>query len=253
MIYVPSKARAGHVEKNLQSWLSTGMEVKVVVEPEDADEYREVIKGRAKLLLLADSNRGISFARNSIIKHANRNFMDRIIMCDDDYQTSPGVAGLIKDVKDLRLSGMGGYVSIYGHFLRIKPDSGIHILNGGMGQQVVSLCPQDVLDVGGYNEEVKTHDDTFLRIKLQLAGKGEWAVHSGAHITNKGKRYGPGGIQASVGDKEGWEKAVTRDSELFQEAFGDKIVTLVRSKSGHLTMRINWRVMYRQIEEARNG
>lgn len=251
MIYVPSKRRSQLVVKNLPSWLSTGLPVRIVVEEDDAEEYRAVTKDArrsndVKVLTLPQSGRGVSYARNNIIKHASKHDRKYIVMADDDCWMSPGVDGMMAAAKDIkRFSGIGGYQSIYGHFLKMPPNTGVHKLHGGMGHQVVVYRTASVLKVGGYDERIKTHDDTDLRIRLQLQGQGDWYVDSGA-LVKVGKRYTDGGVQASVGDW--WEEQVQADCKLMQEKYGEKMVSTFRMKDGRLTLKHNWRELYKQLE-----
>jgi len=76
-ILVLSKGRAGRVTTT--RWLDRdGVEHYVVVEPHERDAYAKA--GHKRLIVLPESHRGLDYARNWVLDHAEK----RVVMMDDD-------------------------------------------------------------------------------------------------------------------------------------------------------------------------
>lgn len=67
-IYIPSKGRANK-QDTARCFDKDGVNYRVVVEPQEADDYANVV-GRDRLLVLPKSNQGIVYVRNWIKQHS---------------------------------------------------------------------------------------------------------------------------------------------------------------------------------------
>lgn len=86
-IYVPSKGRSKKAS-TLEILAAAGLRAVVVVEPQDIDTYREAFLGKGfQFLVLPENNRGITYVRNHILKHAReQNEAPWFWVLDDDIQ-----------------------------------------------------------------------------------------------------------------------------------------------------------------------
>lgn len=80
---IPSKGRAGKT-KTTKILDEAGLEYALVVEPQDLNEYREA--HNCKIYGLPENDRGITFARQEILKIARNSKFDRFWMLDDDIE-----------------------------------------------------------------------------------------------------------------------------------------------------------------------
>lgn len=88
-IYIPTKGRAGKC-KTLESLLSEkNKNVIVVVEVQELKEYQEAYPEQQGWMILQDSDKGIAYARQSILRDARKRGLEWFWMLDDDI-TSMG-------------------------------------------------------------------------------------------------------------------------------------------------------------------
>lgn len=81
-IYIPSKGRAGK-SQTIHMFLGEGVEFKVVVEPQEVENYATEV-GRNQLLVLPDNDQGLVYVRNWIKDHSVSEGHERHWQFDDD-------------------------------------------------------------------------------------------------------------------------------------------------------------------------
>lgn len=92
-VYIPSRGRSGRC-KAAEALASAGVPCFVVVEPQEADEYRRHV---SNVLVLPARDQGVVFVRNWIMKHAEGSGASRHWQLDDN------VRGFYRYYKGLRI------------------------------------------------------------------------------------------------------------------------------------------------------
>jgi len=244
-IYVASRSRPQAVASNLFSWLRSGIPVWLAVESQERDLYENFLAmsghpGEAEILVLSESNRGIAFARQAILEHAASAGCDSIVQVDDDHRTPSNLGDLCEVVEEGKISGVGAFIGLYQKFLGMKPNTGCHIHQGGMGQQVVAVSPSKAIRAGGYNTQLHVLEDYDLLIKMVIKGGcGPWMIHSDVPVAMHGPKYQPGGI-AATGDRDEY----TRQAQaIMTQAYGPFFH--LRTTKGRLLCWVQWKSLYK--------
>lgn len=249
-LYVISRQRIWILEKTMESWLKTGLPVRLVVDEEEVPDYLaacRVFKDRyshvdLQVLSPQESDRGLAYARRTCLEHAHADGHQHILMCDDDIKIIDDPRPMLAFMESTpSAAGCGIWFQIYRHFLGIPYETGVYPTTGSMGQQCIAINIEDYLRVGAYLDPLPVREDSDNIIRLVRAGRGPWYIHSHVRGQQIGKRFQPGGNSSH--DKT----IIEQEDEAYKilvERYGPELVTLAKSRKGGPVTRINWRMLY---------
>jgi hypothetical protein len=206
------------LEKALPHWMSrldSGevADVYLVVEPQEYKQHRAWLREQEwddwfNIHKLRSDNRGVNYARGSIVSKGNRLGLDRLIMADDDLFPSKqaNVRRLDKVAARKDVVGVGACCSYYGLFIGndfIKENNNAVLVPGGWGYRMFCIDVAAVLELGNYDVKLRSFwgDNDIARCSMSQMGI-PWYMHCGVWYSSTAPRYAPGGIQDLYGDSK---------------------------------------------------
>lgn len=181
------------------------------------------------VIVLPHSNRGINYARQYILLHAERNGIARFIMSDDDCapRHDDDVRKLF-DLSDLPTIGMGAMFPFYGlkfgnETLRERNDP--LFCDGGMGKRLFSLDTERALEVGGYDVRLHSSNGDNEIVRQAIKHGYTWYVHAGVQAINLIGRFKKGGINDLHNEDEESRKAAALECHrIIYEEWGPEYI-----------------------------
>lgn len=201
-VFIPTRNRAELVDRVLPKWQAQpDADVVLVCEAWEKGKYRRVSKEHkgTQVAVLPQSNRGINFARNYIVKTADRLGLDRIIMADDDLYPKPDSdVSRLFEWDDINTLGIGIMLPFYGLMFgndTIKNSDEPLMSLGGLGKRLFSVDVKKALSVGNFDARLHSGwgDDEFVRQGI-VEAEATWYVHAGVQGTSIAGRHTPGGL-----------------------------------------------------------
>lgn len=202
-LYIPSKKRSDIVGKALSKYTTDiGLDgIFIVVEEDDVDEYSRVLKDtplkKIDLVVLSESNRGIAYARNHCVRHAEALGTDCLVMADDEVCARTSLQGLFDFCRDNpTLGGVGAYQGYYDIALDLGEGEGVVPHTRTMGM----ICYATRVDItyllGGYDEDLSRYSDYDFRAKALINGH-PWFIHTDVSFRLIGSSHAEGGLSAA--------------------------------------------------------
>lgn len=225
-VYIPSRQRAQLLKQSLPEIVRCGLPIYVAVEKEDVGAYsallNELSLWSTELVILPESNRGVTYARQFVLEQAARRGHAYFATIDDDHSCSK--LGLLIDALKYTVPNAGGvaaYMGFYKHFLKLDPDQGVVELTRGFGMNAYALNTEYCLKVGGYDLRLPRRQDNDIRMQLYLAGH-PWYIHTGVPLIQRGQCYTTnGGIQSLPQTMDEMEK---KAYSILAEKYGKKFI-----------------------------
>jgi hypothetical protein len=224
-IYIPTKCRPAFAAKCARSIadLKTGLPIYLVTEKQHFSELESAIKSEsisggtlgAYILSLNGSNRGIGYARQAILEHADARNVHTIAMIDDDQDMRGDVGGWLQMARRSDVVGIGAWKGYYGllwsntaAYRNVKEDQdpGLYGCTGAQGHQAVAFNVANALKVGGYDPEVKWFEDGEMARQAIASGRPWWVytgVQAGDFATQRYLRENDPGGHNSPGANDG--------------------------------------------------
>jgi hypothetical protein len=205
VVFIPTRSRDWLVERTLAKWRQQDVEeIILVIEKEQVPDYRRFKQRRngspkVSIMTLEESNRGINFSRNRIVRMANYMGLDRLIMSDDDIYPRPEFdVNRLYEWQGLNTLGIGIMVPFYGLMFgnqTIKNEDRPLMSKGALGKRLFSLNVQRTLAIGNFDTRLHSGwgDDELVRQGM-AALQATWYVHAGVHGVSVAGRYTKGGI-----------------------------------------------------------
>jgi hypothetical protein len=205
-VFIPSRGRHEMLaQKVLPKWMAQDAKVYVVVEPSQYEDYCVAVSGfcnqggSVDVLPLPESDRGINFSRNYIVKIAADWGLTKIIQADDDIWPSPDSdVNRLFEWDGLNCLGIGIMVPFYGLMFgnkTIKAEDRPLMSKGALGKRLFSLNVPRVLAAGNFDPQLHSGwgDDELVRAGMQRL-QATWYVHAGVWGSSVSNRYTEGGI-----------------------------------------------------------
>jgi hypothetical protein len=205
-VFIPSRGRAEMLAaKVMPKWMQQNAKVFIVVERSQYIEYAKAMKGfcnqggSVDVLPLPESDRGINYSRNWIVKTADEWGCRKIIQADDDIWPSPATdVNRLFEWEGLNCLGIGIMVPFYGLMFgnqTIKDEDRPLMSKGALGKRLFSLNVPRVLAAGNFDVNLHSGwgDDELVRAGMACL-KATWYVHAGVWGGSVSGRYTKGGI-----------------------------------------------------------
>jgi hypothetical protein len=211
VVYIPTLSRIGMLEKTIPKWIDQELQVRLIVERQ---EYREhsALKRRLKwgkevyILPLPSSGRGMGYARNFAVKHAQKTNLASIIMSDDDIFIHPdsNATDLLEEAEKPGVLGIGATRSLHDRFTggAISANHGPILCPGGWGFTIYGLNVRTALDCGNYDIRLHTFGEDAELARNGITHGYPWRVHCDVTFVSMNKRFDPGGFSAKYSTPE---------------------------------------------------
>lgn len=198
--YIISKARSQFIMRTIPSWIETEVEVHLVVEPQDAEEYEwsliQLGADSVQLRIIDKNDQGVGYVRDTVIDMARKDGYDGYIISDDDLVVEPGISALARFVEDNEeAAGCGFAHRLNLHWGGMQQNTGPQPVNGGSAQNCIGLSTRK-LEGLGYDVRIRPYQDKDILLQLLSAGYGPWYLHTDTFGKMVGQRYQPGGNAA---------------------------------------------------------
>lgn len=197
-LYVCSKSRTWILPKTLPSWLATGLQVILVVDDSEAEEYERAVHGTGAWILPTNT-RGIGSARQAALEHSMSGY-DFHYQIDDDHIAPPNTTDLL-DALNHRpganfISAWKRQLNFYqAKLLDIPGDVVPTESNMTAGLRLIRNEP--LYGLGGFDTELWLAEDCEVHMRTGMANGVRPLLHKGVLATPVGARFQPGGCQAS--------------------------------------------------------
>lgn len=258
--YIHTKARAEFIQRTLPSWAETEVDVHLVVEPQDAEDYEWSLinmglDDRMSIRVIDKNDQGLAYVRDKIIGIARDDGHDGYIMSDDDLTVEPGISALAQFVEEhLTAAGAG-----FSHRLNLywsgglERGTGAYPVHGGTAQNCIGLSTKK-LEGLGYDLRIRPYQDKDILLQLLQAGYGPWYLHTDAFGKMVGQRYQPGGNAAhdEASDITRAEREM-RMYDLLRDKWGEdyfylrKAPKALREKGVEKSVYFKWKPIYRDF------
>ena len=262
VVYIPSRKRTHNLKKIIPRWLDQGYEIRLVTEESDHQPYIDTaahLPGKwnldgVKFLILPENGKGIGYARNYVVAHAEKTKLKSFIMADDDVMPKPleefwlhDMRRLQKAVEDQDGVPLGAsFVSLVGcaavhsyqdflfggwlkKELEQKPGHSelrsyhpqvagkpFLVPNGSCGQ-CYAVNVERAIKIGGYDLDLTVgyEDNDFMM--RSITHHMPWSAHSGVWMDRLGGRFTPGGIADLTDIKENMDGDIIVDSTKYSQ------------------------------------
>ncbi|MDX2140296.1 MAG: hypothetical protein SF123_19575 [Chloroflexota bacterium] len=214
LIAVPSKGRAARIATRSMRYLpDTGLDVRVFVEPQDADAYRAVCDPQI-IVTLDDNDRGLGYVKCAIKAYAIAHDYRYIVKHDDDLQAwSDGVSAQAENKRDsaqILRRAIDASVALMDSTARVDGVSFnyrafMHVADKdewsfGQRLQTVYIVRRDSFYA---DTRVSVFEDLHNTLMIWLSGK-HTARYNFAGMYMSGTKFagiGSGGLQSNVFDR----------------------------------------------------
>jgi hypothetical protein len=240
--------------------LNTGLDIVIVLRKGEAKSYSKAIRGVPEASIEELPGIGIGYTRHKIMKMAHE---EVVIMLDDDKTVKGDIQSWIKVAARDDAVSVGAWQSIYGLYcsgtaIAKGADSGKTFLHRGvMGNQVVALNRQNVLEAGNYPPGITFMEDHEL-CRQTMANLGlPWMIYAGVtggsiKPTNQTRGEGQGGNSRSEVDRhyahqychDKWPQYVSHPSKRYQCKWKEMVRHCIRLRGGqeidNMTTKKEW-------------
>ena len=238
-IYVPSRGRC-KTSKTIAAATDQAVKLHIVVEPQEYENYRLEWFDHEVICLPAD-NQGITYVRNFIKEHAEKNSLQQYWQLDDDVQQLYARSGT-----KMNKAGFEVLTEAEKQFL-----AGGYALGGLEYQQFAWSATKPVVensfcDVCVWVDNTRTYG---LRYRAYVEGKEDrdfaMQVIKKGHATARTTLYGfaaPANGSNAGGLKEIFYDAgkETRCVDRMVELWGERVCTPIIKPNGRRDVKINW-------------
>jgi hypothetical protein len=212
-VYIPTKQRTEFAIKAAVI-LDADIPVYIVSERQHQSDIiaalKKIPRAPVEPVFLKGRDRGVGYARNAVIQHADMYGYESIAMIDDDQLVSGDVSGWLEAATREDVTGIGAYKSIYGllcgktEITRSYREPGVWLTKGSVGHQAIAVNVANVLGLDNYDASLREFEDhEICRAAYEEYG-APWFIYTGVfskdQITRKNAHLVGGGIH-SVGDK----------------------------------------------------
>jgi hypothetical protein len=185
--------------------------------------------------------KGIGYARDLCVRHANARGYKAIVMIDDDQVIKGDLMGLLAAASRDDVVGIGAWESIHGLFSRGTAmaenyrEPGIWLHNGSLGYHCFGLNVGNVQYVGGFDPKLRMAEDVELARYAYKGMNVPWYIYTGIS-TNGMLRQNPGpefgGVSMDDRSAESW----ARVHQAFFDRWGERYISRPPAK-----YRCRWR------------
>lgn len=243
MIFVPSKGRSEPgLSKTIVHLLNEKIEFKLVVEPQEKEAYQKSYP-EANILVLSQSNQGIAFVRNFILKEARMLQLESFWMLDDD------IRGMYKQINGKNQKSDFNTVLREAHLLFLSLPE---IAQGALEYQQFSWSAKKDYVMNSYCDvavwvHVKRTAHLHYRAHVNLKEDRDFTIQILASGFNTARASRLGFSVPKNGSNEGGLQEVYaqsgREIEAVQRmcALWPEFITLQTKSDGRVDCKINWK------------
>lgn len=206
------------------------------IEPQEVEKYREIYEKDFSIVTLEDNDRGFAYLLNQMVKHAKEMGYEHFVFCDDDilgfkFREKESLNYHIN--KMIEISNEKGYSQVMMSFAGHN-----WYYEGKIKENIGAWCfivnkTSDILEVGGYNEEIEIFNDWEMSARLITFGKTNACYYDAMFVHKMNSQKG--GAEYIYKKQEKLNTAI----DYLQEKFG-KECTKVIEKNGLRQIRFNW-------------
>jgi hypothetical protein len=203
-VYIPTLGRIDlKLRAHLPRWLEQDMPIRLVVPVGEWEEHRAFVRemgwnSQIKVFKLPPNSFGLGASRNWIVKHAAKNGLKSIIICDDDVRPAKGTDMwlLVEDAEEPDTLGVGATHGLQDRFTggAISANSGVILCPGGWGFTCFSLNVATALECGNFDPRLHALADDAELARNGIKRGIPWKVDCDVKIELNQKRYDPGGM-----------------------------------------------------------
>jgi hypothetical protein len=141
-------------------------------------------------VFLAQTEQGIGYARNAIVRDAKWRGYKSIAMIDDDQIVKGNLIGLLRTAARHDVTGVGAWKRLYGLYFRgtdlaaHHDETGVWLHSGSLGYQCFALNVKNALTVGNFDNKLRRMDDVELARRSYRVLSIPWFIYTGAEATD---------------------------------------------------------------------
>lgn len=232
-IFIPSKNRLDK-PKTYNILKELGLKPIFVLEPQEETEAKKL---GYPYILLEDNNRGITYARNFILKYCREHFIEFAVMIDDDINCFGRISNK-KFIKDNT-----AFLDALKFFKKVKTCGTMEYAQFGWAatkffslnksMEVVHFLYIPLMKNVNYDDNTKEDKDMAIQLifkGINIFKLNQLCFQCPSIGTNKG------GLHELYAKKQDYNWAFN-----LQKKWGKEIVKLVEKKEGRIDVKINWK------------